>query len=52
VAGASVANGAGLRARTIGSMALAWVMTLPAAMLLAGGLYWLMLSLLDVFATR
>ncbi|MEG3150471.1 inorganic phosphate transporter [Sphingomonas sp. ZT3P38] len=52
VAGASVANGAGLRARTIGSMALAWVMTLPAAMLLAGGLYWLMLTLLDVFATR
>lgn len=52
VAGASVANGAGLRARTIGSMALAWVMTLPAAMLLAGGLYWLMLTLLDTFATR
>jgi PiT family inorganic phosphate transporter len=52
VAGSSVANGAGLRARTIGSMALAWVMTLPAAMLLAGGLYWLMLTLLDMFATR
>jgi PiT family inorganic phosphate transporter len=52
VAGASVANGAGLRARTIASMALAWVMTLPAAMLLAGGLYWLMLTLLDTFATR
>jgi PiT family inorganic phosphate transporter len=52
VAGSSVANGAGLRARTIGSMALAWVMTLPAAMLLAGGLYWVMLTLLDTFATR
>jgi PiT family inorganic phosphate transporter len=43
VAGASVANGAGLQARTVRNMALAWVMTLPAAMLLSGTLYWLML---------
>jgi PiT family inorganic phosphate transporter len=27
-------------------MALAWVMTLPAAMLLAGSLYWLLLTVL------
>jgi len=46
VAGASVANGAGLQWRTIRNMALAWIMTLPAAMLLAGGLYWLLLSIL------
>ena len=45
VAGASVANGAGLQRRTVVNMALAWVMTLPAAMLLAGGLYWLLLSI-------
>ena len=49
VAGASVGNGAGLQPRTIVNMALAWVMTLPAAMLLAGGLYWLMLTLLGAF---
>ena len=40
VAGASVANGAGLQRRTVRNMALAWVLTLPAAMLLAGVLYW------------
>jgi PiT family inorganic phosphate transporter len=45
VAGASVANGQGLQVRTIRNMALAWVMTLPAAMLLSGTLYWLLLSL-------
>ncbi|HVF95281.1 MAG TPA: inorganic phosphate transporter, partial [Sphingomonas sp.] len=45
VAGASVANGAGLQRRTIVSMGLAWVLTLPAAMLLAGGLYCLLLAL-------
>jgi PiT family inorganic phosphate transporter len=44
VAGASVAQGAGLQWRTIRNMALAWIMTLPAAMLLAGGLYWLLLA--------
>ncbi|WEK00759.1 MAG: inorganic phosphate transporter [Candidatus Sphingomonas phytovorans] len=52
VAGASVANGAGLRAKTVGSMALAWVMTLPVAMALSGGLYWLLLTLLDAFGAR
>ncbi|KQS05319.1 nuclease PIN [Sphingomonas sp. Leaf357] len=44
VAGASVANGQGLQMRTIRNMALAWVMTLPAAMLLSGGLYWGLLT--------
>jgi PiT family inorganic phosphate transporter len=42
VAGASLANGAGLQIRTIRNMVLAWVLTLPAAMALSGGLYWLL----------
>ncbi len=52
VAGASVANGAGLRAKTVTSMALAWLLTLPVAMALSGGLYWLLLTLLDIFGAR
>jgi PiT family inorganic phosphate transporter len=39
VAGAMAANGSGLQWGTIKSMALAWVMTLPAAMLISGFLY-------------
>jgi PiT family inorganic phosphate transporter len=50
VAGASVANGSGLQTRTIVNLALAWVMTLPAAMALAGGLYWLLLTITRAFA--
>ena len=46
VAGASVANGAGLQWRTVRNMALAWFMTLPAAMLLSGVLYWILLTVL------
>ncbi|OAN60222.1 nuclease PIN [Sphingomonas sp. TDK1] len=49
VAGASVGSGAGLQVRTIRNMALAWLMTLPAAMLLSGGLYWLMLTAVKIF---
>ena len=49
VAGASVASRAGLQVRTITNMAMAWVLTLPAAMLLSGGLYWLMLQAIRVF---
>ena len=44
MAGASVANGAGLQARTVRNLALAWIMTLPVAMALSGGLYWLFLA--------
>jgi PiT family inorganic phosphate transporter len=40
VAGTMAANGSGLQSRTLLSIASAWVLTLPAAMLLAGGLYW------------
>jgi len=49
VAGASVASGAGLQARTVRNLALAWLLTLPAAMLLSGGLYWLMLTAVKTF---
>jgi PiT family inorganic phosphate transporter len=39
VAGTMWANGSGLQWSTVKSMALAWVMTLPAAMVIAGSLY-------------
>jgi inorganic phosphate transporter, PiT family len=39
VAGTMAANGSGLQWSTLRSMALAWVMTLPAAMMIAGCLY-------------
>jgi PiT family inorganic phosphate transporter len=39
VAGTMAANGSGLQWGTIKNMALAWVLTLPAAMIIAGSLY-------------
>ena len=39
VAGAMAANGSGLQVATIRNMVMAWVLTLPAAILLSGGLY-------------
>ncbi len=39
VAGTMVANGSGMQWSTVGSIALAWVLTLPAAMLLSGVLF-------------
>ncbi len=42
IAGTMLANGSGLQWSTVRSIALAWVLTLPAAMLLAGSLYWLL----------
>jgi PiT family inorganic phosphate transporter len=42
VAGAMAANGSGLQWSTVRSIALAWVITLPAAMALAGLLYFLL----------
>jgi PiT family inorganic phosphate transporter len=41
VAGAMVANGSGLQMSTVRNLAVAWVLTMPAAVALAGGLYWL-----------
>ncbi len=45
VAGAMAANGSGLQTRTLRNMALAWVLTLPVAITLAGVLYWLLRTL-------
>jgi PiT family inorganic phosphate transporter len=45
VAGTMAANGSGLQWGTLRSIALAWVLTLPAAMLLAGVLYWIFRSI-------
>ncbi len=42
VAGTMAANGSGLQWATIKNMALAWVMTLPAAMAIAGTLYFIL----------
>ena len=42
VAGTMAANGSGLQLSTIRNIALAWVFTLPAAALLAAGLFWVM----------
>ncbi len=39
VAGTMAANGSGLQWGTLRNMALAWVMTLPAAMVIAGSLF-------------
>jgi low-affinity inorganic phosphate transporter len=41
VAGTMIANKSGLQGNTVRNILLAWVLTLPAAMLLAGGLFWL-----------
>ena len=41
VAGTMVANGSGMQASTIRSLALAWILTLPVAMCLSGFLFWL-----------
>jgi PiT family inorganic phosphate transporter len=42
VAGTMAANGSGLQASTIRSIAMAWVLTLPAAILLSGTLYFIL----------
>ena len=45
VAGTMAANGSGLQLSTIRNIALAWVLTLPMAMMLSAGLYVLFLNL-------
>jgi PiT family inorganic phosphate transporter len=39
VAGTMAANGSGLQMSTLRNIALAWILTLPAAMMLSGALY-------------
>ncbi len=41
IAGTMVANRSGLQKSTVFNLLTAWVLTLPAAILLSGGLYWL-----------
>jgi low-affinity inorganic phosphate transporter len=41
VAGTMVANKSGLQGGTVKTILLAWVLTLPATMGLAAGLFWL-----------
>jgi PiT family inorganic phosphate transporter len=50
VAGAMAGNGSGIQASTVRNIALAWLTTLPAAMAIAGMLYWLFLSLVRLAA--
>jgi PiT family inorganic phosphate transporter len=46
IAGTMAANGSGLQRSTIRNIALAWVLTLPAAMMISGSLYLLFYKLL------
>jgi PiT family inorganic phosphate transporter len=41
VAGTMAANRSGIQMSTVKNLALAWVLTLPVAMMLSGGLFWL-----------
>jgi len=41
VAGTMAANGSGLQLATVRNIATAWVLTLPASMLISGALYWI-----------
>lgn len=46
VAGTMVVDGGGLQRKTVTSILMAWVFTLPAAILLSGTLYWISLKLI------
>jgi PiT family inorganic phosphate transporter len=46
VAGTMVANHSGLQWATVRNLLMAWVLTLPVSIALAGGLYWLFRTLL------
>jgi PiT family inorganic phosphate transporter len=46
VAGTMVANRSGLQWATVRNLLMAWVLTLPVSIALAGGLYWLLRTLL------
>ena len=41
VAGTMAANRSGLQLSTVRNLVVAWVLTLPAAILLSGALYWI-----------
>ena len=46
VAGTMVANHSGLQGSTVRNLLMAWVLTLPVSIALAGGLYWLLRTFL------
>jgi inorganic phosphate transporter, PiT family len=46
VAGTMAANGSGLQMATVRNLLMAWVLTLPMAMILAGCLFWLLCKLI------
>ena len=48
IAGTMAANGSGLQWSTVRNIAMAWVLTLPAAITIAGLLYWLLSSIFGV----
>lgn len=43
VAGTMVVDGGGLQRKTVTNILMAWIFTLPAAIMLSGGLYWIAL---------
>jgi inorganic phosphate transporter, PiT family len=45
VAGTMVANRSGLQGATVRNLLMAWVLTLPVSIALAGGLYWVLRTL-------
>jgi PiT family inorganic phosphate transporter len=45
VAGTMVANRSGLQWATVRNLLMAWILTLPVSIALAGGLYWLLRTL-------
>ncbi|KNC11140.1 phosphate transporter PitA [Klebsiella sp. RIT-PI-d] len=46
VAGTMIVDGGGLQRKTVTSILMAWIFTLPASILLSGGLYWLALKII------
>ncbi|WMQ74707.1 MAG: Low-affinity inorganic phosphate transporter 1 [Sodalis sp.] len=46
VTGTMVVDGSGVQGETVKNILLAWVLTLPVAIILAGGLYWLAIKLI------
>ncbi len=46
VAGTMIVDGGGLQRKTVTNILMAWVLTLPAAIILSGVLYWLSLKLI------
>lgn len=46
VAGTMIVDGGGLQRKTVTNILMAWVFTLPASILMSGGLYWIALKLI------